>query len=357
MRTLLLAPELFVGGGGIPRILRLYLKALCELSEPGGQVGLIALNDPVADSSDLRKYSTKRMTYWETCARDKGRFVLASLRECRKTDLVICGHVAQLPVAWAAQRLHRKLRYTLVAHGIEVWRRFSLPERLALRSASSIWCVSDFTRREMLKFYPQIAAKTVVLPNALDPDFVTASLNPTPPELEILTISRLDRSDNYKGIDHLIEAMATIRREMPAARLRIVGRGNDQPRLAKIVRSLALEGAVTFRGYLSDGELRQELSTCRLFALPSQREGFGLVYLEAMAFGKPCVAARAGGAPEVITPESGVLVEYGNVPALAAACVQALRREWDALAIKARADAFSYFRFRDRLGQLLPLSA
>jgi glycosyltransferase involved in cell wall biosynthesis len=72
-----------------------------------------------------------------------------------------------------------------------------------------------------------------------------------------------------------------------------------------------------------------------------------------MAQGKPCVAARSGGAPEVLSPETGVLAEYANIPAVAQACAHALRREWDSKAIKARADAFSYSRFRDRLGSFL----
>lgn len=108
-----------------------------------------------------------------------------------------------------------------------------------------------------------------------------------------------------------------------------------------------------FAGYIGDSELHGEFSRCRLFALPSQKEGFGLVYLEAMAHGRPCLGARSGGVPEVITADTGTLVEYGDVPGLAAAIVSGLRREWPLEPLLERARTFSYLRFRERLASLL----
>jgi glycosyltransferase involved in cell wall biosynthesis len=200
------------------------------------------------------------------------------------------------------------------------------------------------------------ADRAVVVPNGLDPAFAPAAVDTEAAvgtNADILTISRLSQSDNYKGIDHLIEALPQIRQEIPAARLRIVGHGDDTPRLQALAAKLRLGDAVRFLGYVNDDNLRREIRDCRIFALPSHREGFGLVYLEAMAQGKPCVAARSGGAPEVLSPETGVLAEYANLPALAQACVHALRRDWDAAAIRARAGTFSYSHFRDRLGSFL----
>ena len=358
MNTLLLAPELFATEGGIPRILRLYLKALCELSEPTGTVTVVALNDTTFDSRDLRRYSSPRLSDWAACNHSKIAFVKAARRMSATADLIVCGHVAQLPVAWAMRKLRRKpIRYALIAHGIEVWRRFNRLEIAALRGADRIWCVSEFTRRELLRNCRIPLTTTVVLPNALDPYLDITELGRSTTDFDMLTISRLSHADSYKGVDHLIEALPAIRREIPAARLRIVGRGDDLPRLHEAVKKHKLERAVDFLGYVSDAELKRELAACRLFALPSQKEGFGLVFLEAMAQGKPCIGARDGGIPEVITPESGMLVNYGHVPALAAACIDALRRTWDPQAIRARAAAFSYPIFRDKMATLIPISA
>ena len=358
MNTLLLAPELFASEGGIARILRLYLKALCELSDPAGNVSVVSLNDATFDSRELRRYSNQRLADWATCDRSKIAFVKAARRMSANADLIVCGHVAQLPVAWAMRKLRRKkIHYTLIAHGIEVWRRFNRLEIAALRGADRIWCVSEFTRRELLRNCRLPLTTTVVLPNALDPHLDVAELGSRTTDFDILTISRLNYADSYKGVDHLIEALPAIRREIPAARLRIVGRGDDLPRLHEIAGRLKLTRAIDFLGFVSDAELKRELGACRLFALPSQKEGFGLVFLEAMAQGKPCIGARDGGIPEVLTPETGLLVDYGDVPALAASCVAALRRIWDPVAIRARSTEFSYPRFRDKLAALIPISA
>lgn len=354
MKILLLFPELFSSEGGIPRILRLYLKAVCELAEPDGEVRLVVLNDKTIDSTDLRSFASDRLTDWEACRRSKAHFIRAALQFSRNVDLVICGHIGQLPVAWLAQLRYRKLHYILIAHGLEVWRPFSWLERRSLRQAHRLWCVSDFTRRELLKNSGLRAEHALVLSNGLDPTFHAAGNENAPTAGPvILTVSRLSWSDNYKGIDHLIAAMPEIRRKVPLATLRIVGRGDDLPRLQILSDERGLQGIVHFVGYLDDADLEYEFSRCGVFALPSQREGFGLVYIEAMAHGKPCVGANAGGTPEVITPETGLLCPYGDIPALAQACTEALQKPWDASAIQARAEVFSYPSFRDRLNGLL----
>ena len=376
MNTLLLAPELFTTDSGIPRILRLYLKALCELAGEKQRGRFVTLNDVEVDSADLRPYTDARvLTQWAACGRDKRRFVGATLRLSGSTRLIICGHVAQLPVAWLASWRRPGLRYALVAHGIEVWRPFTWVERRALRGAWKIFCVSEFTRGEILKQLDLIPERLVVLPNARDPGLdnagplanagakpvapVTAAAMPDPaaaisPEPSatrpvILTVARLTSFDRYKGIEHLIDAMPAILAQKPSVKLRIVGRGDDRPRLEQRARDLRLGDAIEFTGYIEDARIKAEFAGCNLFALPSKNEGFGLVFAEAMGCGRPCLGAREGGIPEVITPESGVLVDYGDVPALATACLHALEKNWDRDAIRARAEEFSYTRFRDRL--------
>ena len=353
MTTLLLAPELFTTDSGIPRCLRLYLKALCELSGEKDRVRFVTLNDANIDSADLRPYTTSTaLEQWRACNRHKRSFIRSALGLSSGAHLIICGHIAQLPVAWLASWLRPGLRYALVAHGIEVWRPFTFLEKRALKGAWRIFCVSDFTRREILKNLPLDPARLVVLPNALDPNLDADGIDSstiTTSQPVILTVSRLSASDRYKGIDHLIQSMPAILASAPATKLRIVGRGDDRPRLHQLARDLGIDAAVEFAGYVDDRQLRHEFARCTVFALPSQKEGFGLVYLEAMAHGKPCIAAQAGGAPEVVTSESGLLVPYADIPALSAACLAALTRTWDTGAIRACAQRFSYQEFRNRL--------
>jgi asparagine synthase (glutamine-hydrolysing) len=352
--ALLMAPEIFASEGGIPRILQLYLRALC--TDPDiEQVRLVALNDGPAHAIQANRFGG-RVESAAACSRHKPQFVREALRAARHCDTIVCGHIGQLPVAWLAQKLNRSLRYYLVAHGIEVWRKFTPLERTALRGAERIFCVSDYTRRELLRHCSLLPSRVSVLPNALDPVFPIeggkplANCAPT-----ILVVTRVTYADRYKGVQHVIEAMPAIRTAIPDARLRIVGRGDDVPRLQQLCANLGITDTVQFTGYIDDASLLEELRTCRLFALPSRKEGFGLVFLEAMAQGRPCLGAAAGGIPEVITPETGVLVGYGDVEAIARASIDALTRRWDEQRILARAREFSFDLFRQRLARELSI--
>ncbi len=351
--ALLLAPDLLSGDGGIARILRLHLKALCELAADG-QVRVVSLNDAAPDPGRLRPYSGPSLVGFRACGRSKATFVWAALRAGLRSDVIVCGHVAQLPVAWAVSLLRPGMRYFLVAHGIEVWRRFTLLERRALKGARCIWCVSEFTRNRLLEFCPLPEERTAVLPNALDPALEPSSPAHAPGDgPRVLTISRLSLADSYKGIGHLIEAMPAVRAEIAAARLRIVGQGDAESSLRELAGRLVPAGAVEFAGYRTDPQLADEFERCALFALPSQKEGFGIVYVESMAHGRPCLGANSGGTPEVISPDTGVLVEYGDVPGISRAIVGALRRQWSLQAIVERARVFSYSSFKERLASLL----
>lgn len=354
MTTLLLFPALFSSDGGIERILRLYLKATCELASPLDRVELIALNDVTLPADRLAPFATPALAADPiACGRNKLACAWRVLRRARRVDRVICGHVNLLGLARLAQRLSRRLEVWLVAHGTEVWRAFSAAEQAALRAATGILCVSDYTRRELANRCPGLdPTRLHVQPNALDPQFeAPLAAQAATPGL-ILTISRLCRDDAYKGIDDLIRALPLIRDKVPHARLTVIGDGDDRARLEATARDLA-PGAVSFAGRVSDAALREALAACQLFALPSRGEGFGLVYLEAMAHGKPCLAVAAAGAPEVVDARSGVVALPGDVADIADHAAAALARSWDEAALRARAAEFSYSRFKARLSHAL----
>lgn len=359
MNTLLLAPELFRHEGGIARILRLYLMALCAQAGPVRKVDTIVLNDPSAPDSRLARYAGATLGEFHGCERRKGTFIRHALRCARRADLIVCGHLHQLPIAWLARLLQPRLRYCLVAHGIEVWRPYSAIERRALLGADRILCVSEYTRRQMLRFCPDLASdRLVVVPNTLDPCFVPSADGPAPatrtPGARILTVGRLTTADTYKGFDTLIEAMPLVLQEIPAARLRIVGTGDDQPRLMALALQLGVGPAVDFLGAVSDEALRAEYAGCDLFALPSRKEGFGLVYLEAMTHGKPCLGARAGGVPEVINDEVGTLVPYGDITEIAAGIAELVHHPRDSAVVRRHTQAFAFPAFQRRLAAALP---
>ncbi len=358
MNTLVLSPELFRADGGIPRIMRLYLKALCGLCAEGDQVNSIVLNDRPGRDERLEQYVDAHLGEHIGCGRDKWLMLRQTLRLARGSDRLVCGHLHLLPLAMVARWLNPKLRYSLVAHGIEVWRPYTWIERRALRGAHRILCVSDYTRRQIQANDPKLdPARMIVVPNALDPVIRVDKASPTSAQEVgspvILTVGRLALHEAGKGYDTLIRALAVVLTQLPNARLRIAGGGDDQPRLQALAEQCGVAAAVDFLGFVSDEALSAEYAGCDLFALPSRKEGFGLVYLEAMSFGKPCVGVRAGGVPEVITPEVGRLVEFDDETALAAAIVDLARHPPDSEIVRHHADSFAFPAFQARLAAAL----
>ena len=154
--------------------------------------------------------------------------------------------------------------------------------------------------------------------------------------VRVLYVGRLERR---KGIDTLVAAAEIFLPGRPHARLSVVGdETNDFERpwrdvVAEAARQRPDMGRIEMPGFVSPTELTRRYASCDVFVAPSRYESFGLIYLEAMRFGKPCVGTFAGGVPEVIEDGvTGILVPPGDPDALAAAVArlvddEGLRRE------------------------------
>ena len=357
-KQVVLAPEMFKAPGGIARVSRHYLRAIAETTSPA-KLALIVLNDVKISGEQLATHHAGR-AWVAACHASKWRCALSLWQALRKNKAhVTCTHVALSPLLTWMRRFGCEFTYDIVAHGIEVWKPLPRAQRRALQGARLILSVSDYTRREILNRYPELTKKIHVLPNALDPEFEFSSAESpsldSPPRL--LAVSRMAAHDWEKGIDHVIEAFPAVKNSFPDAILRIVGDGEDQARLRTLASATEHSDAITFLGRIDDDQLKEEFRGCTLFVLPSRKEGFGLVYLEAMAAGKPCIVANAGGAPEVINQQTGIAVPYGEVPQLTASIIEAVKLYWEPEVLRKRASQFSFSSFASRWKKLcLPLT-
>jgi glycosyltransferase involved in cell wall biosynthesis len=141
-------------------------------------------------------------------------------------------------------------------------------------------------------------------------------------------VGRWAASERYKGVDDLIRSIAQLRMKFPGLCLVAVGQGDDLSRLKQIVADLKVSESVRFLTGLSRQEIAACYARCEIFALPSTGEGFGLVFLEAMAFGKPLVGAACGGAVDVVEDNvNGLLIPPGDSERLAEALATLLEDE------------------------------
>jgi phosphatidyl-myo-inositol dimannoside synthase len=171
----------------------------------------------------------------------------------------------------------------------------------------------------------------------------------------LLTVSRLSRHDRYKGHARVIEALGSVRRRMPDINYYIVGAGELVPELQGLAADLGLEDEVHFLGPVSDPELRSIYRQCDVFAMPSVMEGFGLVFAEAMAYGKAVIAGNRDATVEVVRDhETGLLVDPLDKEGLARAITlllsdAGLRERMGRRGAEVVAEEFSFAKFQHTL--------
>ena len=256
------------------------------------------------------------------CERSKTRLVTAALRAARrKPNLVLAGHAHLAPISQAMRIVCRGMRTIVCTHGIEVWEPLAFLPRGALRRADLVLAPSRDTA-EHLAAQQQVERDRVrVLPWALDPQFeeLLAVAPNTPMPLGypsgrvILSVGRWVSTERYKGVDHLIAALPRLLPTWPDLEMVAIGEGDDRGWLEHLAEECGVGRRVHFLGGVSPAELVACYAACEIFALPSRGEGFGMVYLEAMASGKPVIGGAHGGAPEIIEDgKTGYLVPHGD---------------------------------------------
>jgi phosphatidylinositol alpha-1,6-mannosyltransferase len=163
------------------------------------------------------------------------------------------------------------------------------------------------------------------------------------------------RSEDYKGHRQVIEAWPTVLARVPDAQLWIVGEGDLRPDLEQLAVVKGVEGNVRFWGALSDAEKEKLIASCRCLVMPSRGEGFGLVYLEAMRLGRPCLVSTFDAGREVVNPpEAGLAVDPGDTRQVAEAICRLLSHtpecsQWSVQARRRYESNFTAEKFQNRL--------
>jgi glycosyltransferase involved in cell wall biosynthesis len=364
-------PDILASKGGIQVFSQFFLRALMDI-EPTVDVGVIVKND-MPGSRNNGGYGTKnvRMTgSWPAPTRTPafaGAVISQGLRH--RPSLVITTHLHFAPAADWLNRV-AGVPYWVVAHGVESWDIESTSLKKALLHAERILAVSQYTRDRLINEQGLSSDEVHVLPNTFDgsrfqigskPDYLLTRYHLQRSQPVILTVSRLVRSEQYKGYDRILQALPTVRKSIPDLKYIIAGEGDDRGRIEAMIDNHGLQDCVVLSGYVPDEELADHYNLCDVFAMPSKREGFGIVYLEALACGKPVIAGNKDGSVDALCGgDLGILVNPDDIGEIARGVTDILQRTcrhpkiYDPIALRQSViSEYGFERFKQLLGRHL----
>lgn len=361
-KIVVLTNYLFETFGGTQTFNRAFVKALDDLSKENDfSFVVLSMNDK-GDSNLISKYISNEKNKYKSFNGSKFLFSIAAIKEMLTADIAFYTHVHLIVLANIVGLLNKKIKQNVVVHGIDVWRK--LPSYLlsGLKHVEKILSVSSFTKDEMIKFNGVDESKFLIFPNTLDPFYgletgTIYSKNELglPEGKMILTVSRLAKTEKKKNIDLLIKSIKKIRSKVPDSYLVVVGDGDGKDSLVKLASEEDALEYVYFPGKVPSEKIASYYKNCDLFTLLSEKEGFGIVYLEAMYYGKPCVGLSAGGVPDVFyAPEVGCLIDGKEERVVQNKLIEMMSRISDYNHVKEKMEKrFSFEEFKKRLFSLI----
>lgn len=329
--VMMLLTDGFGGFGGISRFNRDYLTALDSC---GMVTRTLAFPRVIRDR--IEEELPESVVYFRASAAGKSRYfwqVMRGLHLSPEVNLVICGHIHLLPLAYAAAKAKRA-RLALIIHGVEAWKptRYPMANMIASR-VDAVIAVSRLSAQRFARWSSVASDRIFVLGNCVDLDHFT----PMPRDERlaarygltghrvIMTLGRLADRERYKGFDEVLDVLPLLVRKIPDIKYLIVGDGDDRPRLEAKADLLGLNRHVVFAGKTSESEKVAHYSLADAYVMPSSGEGFGIVLLEAAACGVPVIGSIADGSREALLDGVlGQLVDPKNSDGLAETILRVL---------------------------------
>ena len=338
-RLLLVLPELFRSEGGIQIIGCDLLRAVARIKPSGAPYAVVVANDqPSAAASVYNGDFTFGWCGGPPAMARKGRVAIGMARSilANRPSLILCGHVNYAPLCrWLGALFG--IPYLVMTYGIDVWSLASAGKRKALARARKVTALSRYTADRLSEQVVFSPGQLVVQPHPVREHFRPG---PKPRHLEeryglqgkrvLLTVARLAQSERYKGYDQVMDALGTVARRAPDVRYLVVGDGDDLARAKRYARKAGVADRVVFAGSVPNEELADYYNLRDVFVMPSRNEGQGIVYLEALACGKPVIAGANGGSRDALLDGTlGLMVDPDRIDELSEAVLRMLEGRVD----------------------------
>jgi glycosyltransferase involved in cell wall biosynthesis len=296
MKKILFLASQVQGNGGIPRFNRNLISALQQ--KEAIDLHVLSLNDSDVEGIGTGVSASRLKFIW--------RYL--TLLITYRPNMVIIGLLNFAPLSLISFVFRSKV--AVILHGIEAWY-----SRKKLKSfyffIDEFWAVSFYTKHKFSSTNNVDLNKVKRIFNTIPDEWVHHSAKPLDASF-FLSVTRLDKNEGYKGVDKTIEAIKSIEGLMREKGFQyiVVGSGTDLDRHIALVKARKIEDLILFKTKISDKILMELYRDCSFFILPSSGEGFGIVFLEAMAFSKPCIGASNCGTEDVIdNGVTGFLIE------------------------------------------------
>lgn len=275
---------------------------------------------------------------------NRTKFVFKAVTASKKPDVIIISHINLAIVGIVIKLLNPNCRVWLIAHGIEVWRVLSKIQRNFLKRCDKIVCVSEFTKLQMIKRHGLNPALCEVLNNVIDPFIKLPHIFTKPDHLlkqhrllqntpVIFTLTRLASTEQYKGHDQVIKTISSLKEKYPGIKYILAGQYDhkEEIRIQKLISSLKVDEQVILTGFIDEAEIKDYFLLADVFVLPSKKEGFGIVFIEALACGLPVICGNSDGSLDAIrNGELGRAVDPDNLTELEEAICSSLQFPLDA---------------------------
>lgn len=295
-------------------------------------------------------------------------FLLRSFFQGFSSDLILIGHINLSLLILLIRFFRPKVRIILITHGIEVWNISSVIQRKAIHQCDTILAVSAFTKNKLLANGLGIAEKKIVIfPNTIEPSFLNAEADSTiiknkwqlsSTDKILLTITRQSSEEQYKGYDVVLRVLPIIKKCIPSIKYILSGKADEieSRRIHSLIDELNIRNEVIQTGFIEEKDLKSYYAMCDVFIMPSKGEGFGIVFLEALACHKKVIAGNSDGSVDALLHgELGTLVDPDNAQEVADAIVQAFKENNELATIKKQTmlDYFGFDVFVTRLESVL----
>ncbi len=317
---------LFLSGfdktGGIEKVNRVILHSLKRQGENAADA--ISLHDNYFDVRYFSRY------YFIGFGGRKIRFFIHLIKNSFSWKQVVVGHINLAPAVWLMRMINPTLEIKVLVHGIEAWKPQKGFAKWMLKKASLVISVSEYTKEKLVSQSGIRKDKIKVLPNCLDP-FYTVPARPksqyllerygiTSSQKVILTITRINTTEKYKGYDHVLLALSEIHEENIVYLIGGQADEIEKNRILQLVKSYHLEDRVILTGFIPTDELTDHYQLADVFIMPSKKEGFGIVLIEAAAAGVAVIAGNCDGSVEALkNGELGQLVNPDDIDAIRSA--------------------------------------